>query len=96
MKLFLISPADSCAELVEKNIKDKFPERHLSLDDRESLVWIVAAPSQSTPASVSQELGIGNGDDDSLFGLVVQIHDYFGFDNKSLWQQLEVWLHERG
>ena len=96
MKLFLISPTDSCAEQVERHIKGKFPEHHLSLDDRESLVWIVAAPHQSTPASVSKELGIGNGDGDSLFGVVVQIHDYFGFDNKSLWQQLEVWLHERG
>lgn len=96
MKLFLISPTAACAEQVERLIENKFQDRHLALEDRDAPVWIVAAPSQSTPASVSKELGIGNGDGDSLFGLVVQIHDYFGFDNKSLWQQLEVWLHERG
>lgn len=96
MKLFLISPVASCAQQVGQRIQDKFPEHHLALDDRQQLVWIVAAPDQSTPASVSKGLGIGNGSEDSFFGLVVQIHDYFGFDNKSLWQQLEVWLHDRG
>ena len=35
---------------------------------------------------------MGNGNGNSLLGLVVQIHDYYGFDTKSLWQQLEVWL----
>ena len=96
MKLFVISPTASCAEQVEQRIEQKFPDHHVALDDREKLVWIVAAPAQSTPASVSKSLGIGNGAEDSFFGLVVQIHDYFGFDDKSLWQQLEVWLHDRG
>lgn len=96
MKLFLISPTTSSAKQVEDRIQDKFREHHLALDERNSSVWIVAAPEQSTPASVSKSLGIGNGSEDSFFGLVVQIHDYFGFDNKSLWQQLEVWLHDRG
>ena len=96
MKLFLISPTDSCAEQVAKHIENKFPGRCLPLDNRTSRIWIVADSNQSTPASVSKKLGIGNGNGDSLWGFVVQIHDYYGFDTKSLWQQLEVWVSESG
>ena len=94
MKLFLISPQTSCETEVERHVKDKFPEHHIVLDERDSPAWIVAAPSLSTPASVSEQVGIGNGGDDTVGGLVVQIHDYFGYENKRLWQQLEVWLNE--
>ena len=94
MKLFLISPTASCAEQVGQRIEQKFPDHHVALDERSSPVWIVAAQDQYTPARVSEKVGIGNGNGDSLGGLVVQIHDYYGFDSKSLWQLLEVWLSE--
>lgn len=96
MKLFLISPTDSCAKQVERRIKNKFRDRYLALEERDAPVWIVAAPSQSTPAHISEAVGIGNGNGDPLGGLVVQIHDYHGYDSKRLWQQLEVWLNEHG
>lgn len=100
MKLFLISPKAICEKEVERNIEQKFPGHYIVLDERNSPAWIVAAPNPSTSASISDELGIGAGNgkgvSDALGGLVVQIHDYCGFDTKSLWQQLEVWRNERG
>lgn len=94
MKLFLISPQFSCATQVGQNIKREFLEHHLVLKDRNSAVWIVAASDQNTPASISEQVGIGGDNDNPLGGLVVQIHDYHGYDSKRLWQQLEVWLNE--
>lgn len=96
MKLFLISPKFSCVAQVGPNIQREFPERHLVLKDRNASVWIVAAPDQSTPASISEQVGIGGDNGNPLGGLVVQIHDYHGYDSKRLWQQLEVWLNEHG
>ena len=94
MKLFLISPQASCATEVEQRIKSTFPQHHIVLEERSPPAWIVAAPRLSTPASVSDQVGLGNGDGDALEGLVVQFRDYFGYESKRLWQQLEVWLQE--
>lgn len=95
MKLFLVSPQDEYAEQVQKLIDKHFPNHHIPLDNRKSDSWIIAAPTNITPASVADSLNMaGKAGDGINAGLVVQIHDYFGYDSGALWQQINVWAND--
>ena len=95
MKLFLISPQSDAGERVKALVGEKFPGHHIELDNRDSVSWVVAAPTNNTPASVAEQLKMtGKAGKESNAGLVIQIHDYFGYDSGALWQQMDVWANE--
>lgn len=96
MKLFLVSPQDTSQEQAEKFIKQHFEGRYIALEGHRSPLWIVAAPVDTTPAQVSEKLNMFENEEDQehVSGVVLQIADFHGFDRKSLWQQLDVWLNE--
>ena len=92
MRLFLISAADSCATEVKKLVEEHFEDRNIALDERSSPLWIVAAPENKTAGDVCDAIGMG----DSTSGIVVEIGEYNGYEPKTLWQRLQVWLDEAG
>lgn len=95
MKLFLVSPQDECGNRVEELLNKHFSEYHIALDDRESPLWIVAAPHDKTPAIIAETLGItGKSKEAANPGVVIQIYDYSGYDSGALWQQMDVWSNE--
>ena len=94
MKLFLVSPQDDYSERVKFLINKHFNDYHIVLDGRESSIWVVAAENDKTPARISEALNMisaGKNEDEVNHGVVISIGDYYGFDSKALWQQLEVW-----
>ena len=96
MKLFLVSPQGTHQEQAKKLVKEHFEGRYIALEDRTSSLWIVATPADKTPAHVSEQFNMssGTGVEDRVPGVVLQIADFNGFDRKSLWQHLDVWLNE--
>ena len=77
--------------MIDKN----FGKYHITLDNRQSQSWVIAAPSDKTPANIAELLGITSKDGVTPNpGVVVQIHDYYGYDSGALWQQMDVWANE--
>ena len=94
MKLFLVLPQDEYGERVKELIKEHFGNRHIALDDRQSQSWVVAAPNDKTPANVAESLCISGKESTTPNpGVVVQIHEYYGYDSSALWQQMDVWAN---
>ncbi len=95
MKLFLVSPQDAYKERVEGLLDEHFNNRHIALGNRESPLWIVTAPIDKTPAGIAEALNMaGKVGENANLGVVVQIHDYSGYDTGALWQQMDVWSNE--
>ena len=95
MKLFLVSAQDDSAELAEKRIKRHFHNHNIRLENRTSPLWVIATANDQTPASVVEALDMtGSEGENEIGGIVVQIYDYYGYDSKKIWQQMELWSNE--
>ena len=96
MKLFLVSAQDDHEELTKELIDNCFPDHNVRLNSRKSPLWIIATTSDKTPANVAESLNMTNAKDreNRVSGVVVQLHDYYGYDSMALWQQLETWANE--
>ncbi len=95
MKLFLVSPQDEYGERVKGLLDEHFGNRHIALGNRGSPLWIVAATIDKTPAGIAEMLNMAGEDGEAAnLGVVVQIHDYSGYDTGALWQQMDVWSNE--
>lgn len=93
MKLFLVSPRSKSKDQVRQLIEKHFPGNSLVLPERDSDVWVLAAPDDQTPHQIAERLGMKSGEQGNL-GVVVQIAEYDGYDFRSIWQRIGVWLNE--
>ena len=96
MKLFLISAQDEFEAKAEILIRENYGDRNLRLHSRQSPLWVVAAPSENTPASVAESMNMTDtkNSEERVSGMVVQLRDYFGYDSMAIWQQFETWSNE--
>lgn len=93
MKLFLVSPRAESKDRVKQLIETQFPDNNILLPERDSHVWVLAAPNDQTPGEIAKRLNMGTGEQNNS-GLVVRIAEYDGYDFRSIWQQFEAWLGE--
>lgn len=93
MKLFLVSPRAESKDRIKLLVEEHFPDSSLALPERDSEVWVLAAPDDQTPHQIAEKLGMKSGEQSNL-GLVVRIAEYDGYDFRSIWQKFEVWLSE--
>lgn len=93
MKLFLVSPRSESKGRIRLLVEEHFPDSSLALPERDSDVWVLAAPGDQTPHQIAERLGMKSGEQGNL-GVVVQIAEYDGYDFRSIWQKFEVWLNE--
>ena len=86
-RFVVVLPPDS--NITAKSVSGHFPNNHPVIPDR---VWVVAG-QQRTCADVCEALGIGETEESD--GLVVKIHEYYGFTDKALWERLGEWKSEK-
>ena len=66
-------------------LKEAWPSAHYILTDR---IAFIGSASVTLTEMISETVGLN--EDHEVLGLVVQLDDYFGYNNPSLWE----WMHK--